>query len=166
MTKRFYLWGHFYLRNMTHVFCQAGTDGWCKAGASKRVGGGVINYTCSVVIHTAPKQKSASGNRFTIGFINSKTTHTDKQTASCNERPPGQMRSGATSITAPEPVMTARSLVSGRSLRHAFPSHFNNGLRVQTGHDGPWQEADKILCASKNTTILIWMSAWLQWWIW
>lgn len=49
--------------------------------ALQKRGSEVINYTCLVVMRG---QNRASGSRFTIGF-KFKATHTDKQTASCND---------------------------------------------------------------------------------
>lgn len=48
--------------------------------------------------------------------------------------------------------MTAHFVVSGCLLHHTFPSHFNNGLRVQTGHDDYGRKLVKYsICTSETT---------------
>ena len=110
------------------MFSQAGAEGDVKEVVQKSCSG-VINYACLVVVISDSGQARVEIDSQSASLIQNKP---HGQTNSNMQRPPGQMRCGA---SQPRTVMTVCSLVSGCLLRHTFPSHFNINLRLQNGPD-------------------------------
>lgn len=151
VTQRFlssYQRGRFYLKDIAYVFRQAGTVGDVKQVLQKS-SSRVINYTCLVVTHSQKQNQWMEIDSQSASLIQD---NPHRQTNGLMPRPPGQIRSGAISIS-PQTCNDC-SFFSFQAASCVIHFHLISIMASGCGLDttataGSWQN----ICASQNTAL-------------